>query len=98
MLRSREQKIDQRESSEADTLRRLLTQATLAVFSGPILDRMMWRTKSPASSRPMALVSLSLLLLCVGSSNVSNQEKLEKPRFVPTHHPLVDTFHIFLVS
>lgn len=79
ILRSREQKIDQRDSSEAETLRRLLTQATLAVFSGPILDNTMWRTKSPASSSPITFVSDNdPFLAFVGSVSVLGMFQLEE--------------------
>lgn len=97
ILRSREQKIDQRDSSEAETFKRLLTQATFAVFSGPILDNMMWRTKSPASSRPIAFVSdndLSRFLsgLLVGLFSVLGMFQSEETRKEAFDNPLTIRF------
>jgi hypothetical protein len=55
-LRSRswKQNIDQRESSEAEDLSLLLTQAALAESLGPNFDRIVCRTRSSTSSRPIS--------------------------------------------
>jgi hypothetical protein len=94
-LRSRswEQKLDQRESSEAEDLSLLLTQAALAVSLGHKLDRITRKAKSPSASnsKPISLTFTCSSLrrrksVCLPQSDTSRPSRSLFLRSLSCHH------------